>query len=76
MIVAVAARSLLEIVFEVACAGGGQCNRVDRFLRQRRPAEIGVQHCAGQVEDRAQRRPELVIEPPRKPRAENAVDVR
>jgi len=74
MVVAVAARALGEIVFEVAGARCRERRRLDRLARQRRPAEIGVQHRAGQVEDRTKRRPEFLHEAICEARTDNALD--
>ena len=57
MVVALAAAAGLEIVFERRGLAHRLDRRRDRLLGQRRAAEIGVQHGAGQVEDAALRGP-------------------
>ena len=54
--VAIAARPLVQVVFQIAGAGGID-HGVDGGPGHRRPAQIGMQHRAGQVEDPLQRRP-------------------
>ena len=56
-----------QAVLEVGVAGGGGDDRVDRLLRQQRPAEIGVHDHAGGVDDAAQRRRDRRREQPRRP---------
>ena len=53
--IAVAARPAVEIVFKVARPRHGVDHGSDGSFRQQRPPHIGVQYCAGQIEDRAQR---------------------
>ena len=54
MIVTLAALALLDIEFEGNCLAHGDADSLDRLLGKKRPAEIGVQHRSGQVEDGAQ----------------------
>ena len=56
MIVALAAPAAREIELERDGAAHGRDRGLDRRLGEQRAAEIGVQHGAGQVEDRAQAR--------------------
>ena len=51
--VAVAAPSGFKVEFQIRGASRGQRDGIERRLRERRAAEIGVQHRAGQVEDGA-----------------------
>ena len=51
MIVALAAPASLEIIFQGRRVAHRLDRGRDRLLGQRRTAEIGVQHGAGQVED-------------------------
>ena len=62
MIVAVAAPPRSEIVFEIAGRAGGGCHSFDRLAREHGAAEIGVEHRAGQVEHRPQRRYRLIAQ--------------
>ena len=55
MVVALAAPAAREVVFERRRVAHRRGGGGDRLFRQRRAAEIGVQHGAGQVEDAALR---------------------
>ena len=54
VVVAVAARARGQVKFKVAGTAGGVVDGAQRLGRQRRAAQIGVQHRAGEVEDAAQ----------------------
>ena len=54
MIVTLAALALLDIEFEGNCLAHGGADGLDRLFGKKRPAEIGMQHRSGQVEDGAQ----------------------
>ncbi len=56
MIVALAAPAAVEVEFERHGAAHRRDRRLDRCLGEQRAAEIGVQHGAGQIEDRPQAR--------------------
>ncbi len=60
--VTLSAASRFEIVFQVDRSAHGLQHRADGFLRENRPTEIGVQHCARQIEDGAQSHPGRRIE--------------
>ena len=53
MVVALAALALLDIEFKGDRLAHGRVDSLDRFLRQKRAAEIGVQNGSGEVEDGA-----------------------
>ena len=53
-VVAVAASAALQVVFQRAGVARGGDQRRDRFIRQGRAAQVGMQHGAGEVVDRAQ----------------------
>src|SRR5208282_6741984 len=55
VVVALAAPATLDVVFERGRVTHRRGRGGDRLLRQRRAAEIGVQHGAGQIEDAALR---------------------
>lgn len=55
MIVAFAARPAIEIEFEGDGITHRPHRRLDRLLRQDRAAEIGVEDCSREIEDRARR---------------------
>ena len=50
-----AARARREVVFEIGVAARDRGDALDRRVRQRRAAEVGVNHDAGGVDDRPQR---------------------
>ena len=52
--IAVAAAAVGDVVFERAGRGGGNGHCFDRFRCEQRATEVGMQHGAGQIEDRAQ----------------------
>ena len=62
MVVALAAPAAVEIVFQRRRRLHRLGRRSNRLLRQRRAAEIGMQHGAGQVEDAALRGPRQLRE--------------
>lgn len=64
MIVALAPLAALQIEFEVRGTRHHRGHRPRRFRRERRAAEIGVQHGSRQVEDRPERRPVLRLQTP------------
>ena len=64
MIVALAALAAVEVELERDRVAHGVDRGLDRRLGQQRAAEIGVQHGAGQVEDRAQAGHGLGLQPP------------
>src|SRR5262245_61782259 len=56
MVVALAAAAARHLVFEGRRRAHGLDGRLDRLLRQKRAAEVGVQHGAGEIEDAPLRR--------------------
>ena len=63
MVVPITAFSIDKIVFKVAGAGRNCDYSVDRFLRQRRAPQVGMQDRAGEVEYAPQRGPRLQFQP-------------